>query len=105
MKLERFDMLIPDYIKKTLYEMAEKKAMKPRALGRLLLVERLNEGEKFKIRKFAEISKYNFDGLCSNEYCSEKYTHVLYTRIYEMPVIIPLCEKHAIELEDEYCKI
>lgn len=43
MKLERFDMLIPESTKKTIYEMAEEAAIPPRTFGRMLLVEKIKE--------------------------------------------------------------
>jgi hypothetical protein len=46
MALERFDMLIPDDIKREIENKAAEKAIAPRVLGRILLVEKVKELRK-----------------------------------------------------------
>lgn len=41
MSLERFDLLIPDDIKQEIEKKAERLAIAPRVLGRMLLVEKV----------------------------------------------------------------
>lgn len=43
MSLERFDLLIPDDIKQEIEKRAADKAIAPRVLGRMLLVEKIKE--------------------------------------------------------------
>lgn len=46
MALERFDLLIPDDIKQEIENKAVEKAIAPRVLGRMLLVEKVKELRK-----------------------------------------------------------
>ncbi len=46
MALERFDLLLPADIKQEIENRAIEKAVAPRVLGRMLLVEKVNELKK-----------------------------------------------------------
>lgn len=39
-----------------------------------------------------EIENYNFEGLCQEEYCDKKYTHVIWERINNRKYALLLCE-------------
>ncbi len=47
-----------------------------------------------------KIVNYNCEGLCVHRYCDNRYTHVIYTEIYGLPVALAFCEKHAEEIDE-----
>ena len=60
MSLERFDLLIPDDIKQEIEKRAVDKAIAPRVLGRMLLVEKTKEtmgAYSFSQEKMSEYSQ------------------------------------------------
>lgn len=42
-----------------------------------------------------DIINYNFDGMCSEAHCSNKYTHVVSITHNGIELMIPLCKTHA----------
>lgn len=46
-----------------------------------------------------DIKNYNFEGMCSEERCDEPYTHTFAMTVNGLKMIIPVCEKHAKEME------
>ena len=41
-----------------------------------------------------KIDNFNFEGLCSEKFCSQKYTHSVEKEMYGLKILIFLCEKH-----------
>ena len=48
----------------------------------------------------SEIIKHNCDGLCSQEYCSDKATRFFKMNINNQKLFIPLCDKHSSIIEN-----
>ena len=48
----------------------------------------------------SEIDNYNFEGMCSEEKCSAKYTKVFYMTVNGVELMIPICDKHAEEMDE-----
>ena len=48
----------------------------------------------------SKITNYNCDGLCSERYCSKRYTHSFIKKLGNLEMFIPLCEEHAKEYEE-----
>ena len=56
----------------------------------------MNDDELF----MSKIQNYNCDGLCSEKYCSERYTHFFTQELNGLKLIIAFCKKHAQIYED-----
>jgi hypothetical protein len=57
------------------------------------------------IKGTERIINYNCDGLCVQEFCSNKPTRFAKAIIHSVPIIISLCEKHAEQFDDmEYVR-
>jgi hypothetical protein len=50
--------------------------------------------QKLEVSKMGIIENFNCDGLCSEKYCSNKYTHFAEKEINGLKILIFLCEKH-----------
>ena len=48
-----------------------------------------------------EIENYNCDGLCIQEFCSEKYTHMIKHNLLGLKLVLGFCKKHGKEIEDK----
>jgi hypothetical protein len=46
-----------------------------------------------------KIENHNFDGLCSEEYCSKKYSQYIKLNLNNVELIIGLCDEHAEQIE------
>lgn len=63
------------------------------------------DGKVIGIIPLIEIANYNFDGMCSEENCNERYTHTFQMTVNGIKIIVPVCEKHAKrmgEFSDKY---
>ena len=52
----------------------------------------------------SKIANYNCDGLCIEEYCSDRYTHFTTQKINGMGLVLGFCEKHMEDFENETIK-
>lgn len=48
---------------------------------------------------FEDIVNFNFDGMCNEESCSEKYTKYTFLILNGVQIVIALCDKHAEEMD------
>ena len=51
-----------------------------------------------------KIENFNCDGLCSEKFCSKKYTYFIEKELGGMKVLINLCENHYEEILNEELK-
>lgn len=58
------------------------------------------DGKVIGIIALNDITNYNFDGLCSEENCNERYAHTFQITVNGLQLIIPVCEKHAKRMEE-----
>ena len=57
-------------------------------------------GSVISVRGCKKIANFNFEGMCSEEKCSDKYTQVAYLTLNGVKLIIPVCDKHAGEMDE-----
>ena len=56
---------------------------------------------KVKIECCSKIYKYNFDGMCSEETCSNRYDSVAKLHFKGRVYLIPLCKEHHEKLVND----
>lgn len=48
---------------------------------------------------FGDITNYNCDGMCAQEFCSKRYTKCIVIKMNGVPLHIAVCDEHAGEIE------
>ncbi len=51
-----------------------------------------------------EIENYNCQGLCVQQFCNERYTHMTTIKLYELDLVLGMCKKHAEEFDNNILK-